>query len=240
MRVKSLLSTTVVWGMMALPASATMRVTQTITPGTGELSGFDIHRYFAGFDPVTSDEAIAGANGLEAVKVTFSTGHTTYFKFKFTDLDHDGENDADVTGATISDSVARTDTATVGTMIRVNPVDSFSVQQVFPTGSRSDTNLDGTPDTIPTSNYSATTTFRLEGFSQDPPAGPGYDASAKSTGPGALFGIAVVPTGTVVSAFGSLAPDKGYVTSFDGPEPATLGLISVGAIGLLARRRRKA
>jgi hypothetical protein len=181
-----------------------------------------------------------GANGLAAVKVTFSIpGH---FKFKFADLDHDGENDADVTGQTISDSVARTDTSSVGTMIRVNPVGSFSVQQVLPTGSRSDTNLDGTPDTIPTNNYAAITAFRLEGFSQDPPAGPGYDASAKSTGPGALFGIAVVPTGTYVHTVGSLATDKGYVTSFDPdvPEPTTLGLVSVGAAGLLARRRRKA
>jgi hypothetical protein len=258
MRAKSLLAAVVVSGMMTLSASAAFVVTETITAGTGALNGFDIHRYFAAFDSTTSPEAIAGANGLQSAKVTlttlfapgdFITPSTTNFRFKFTDLDFDGENDADVNGNTISDSVARTNTTTVGTMIRVNPVSSFSVQALSPTGARSDTNSDGTPDTFPTQNYAAVKSFRVEGFSQNPPAGPGFDSSAKTanagqTGAGALFALAVVPTGKAVRAQGTLSPDKGGVTDFDTgiaiPEPATLGLFSVGAIGLLARRRRKA
>jgi hypothetical protein len=240
MRVKSLLAAAVVSGMMTLSASAAFKVTETITPGTSGLNGFEIHRYFAAFDPTTSDEALAGANGLQSVKVTLNS--PANMKFKFLDLDLDGENDADVNGASMSDTVARTNNTTLGTFARVNPLSGFSVQALSPTGAKSDTNSDGNPDTIPSDNYSAVKSFRVEGFSQNPPAGPGFDSSAKSTGPGALFAVAVVPTGTVVQAVGQLSPDKGNVTNFDttAPEPATFGLLSVGTIGLLARRRRNA
>jgi hypothetical protein len=249
MGIKSILAAAIVSGAMTLSASAAFVVTETITPGTSGLAGFDIHRYFAAFDPTTSDEALAGANGLQSVKVTLTTlfapgdtttPSTTNFKFKFTDLDFDGENDADVNGNTISDTVGRTNNSTIGTFARVNPISSFSVQALSPAGARSDTNSDGTPDTIPTDNYAAVKNFRVEGFSQNPPAGPGYDASAKSTGPGALFAVAIVPTGKAVRAQGALSPDKGGVTNFDTvPEPTTLGLLGIGAVAAMARRRRK-
>jgi hypothetical protein len=83
-------------------------------------------------------------------------------------------------------------------------------------------------------------TFRVEMFNSaiDPSAMPGnanYDR-------GAMFAIAVVPKGTAVNILGSIAADKGDQTPVnftDGvPEPATIGLVSIAAVGMLARRRR--
>jgi hypothetical protein len=249
-RVKSLLIAAVLSGTMTISASAAFIVDVTITPGTGALNGFDIWRFFASFHPTYSDEALAGASGLASARVTLTTLPSTQnFKFKFMDLDLDGESDADVNGATIPDSVARTSTTSVGTMIRVNPVRTFSVYALSPTGAKSDTNSDGTPDTFPSQNYASVKSFSVDGLSHDPDTDrPGFDASAKTAnagqpGAGALFAIAVVPTGTVVRAEGQLSPDKGSVSNFDIngllPEPTTLGLFSVGAVGLLAGRRRK-
>jgi hypothetical protein len=85
--------------------------------------------------------------------------------------------------------------------------------------------------------------FRVEVFNSivDPSAMPGNANYNR----GALFAVAVVPKGTAVTITGSIAADKGNqqaVNFTDGgvPEPTSLGLAAVGAVGMLARRRRKA
>jgi hypothetical protein len=75
MRVKSLLAAAVVSGIMTISASAKFIVTETIRPGTGDLAGLDIVRFFGAFGP-TSDEAVAGATALQLSGVTLSTDGT--------------------------------------------------------------------------------------------------------------------------------------------------------------------
>jgi hypothetical protein len=92
--------------------------------------------------------------------------------------------------------------------------------------------------------------FRVEGFN------PVVDPSAKSTHPngarGALIAVAVVPTGAFLRLQGVTVPNfmaGGLATPatnaqniehVDWPEPSSMVLAGVGAVGLLGRRRRTA
>lgn len=94
--------------------------------------------------------------------------------------------------------------------------------------------------------------FRVEGALTN---GDGsVDPSAKSSDPnyarGALVAIAVVPTGSTVrfvsnanGEAGGIGDDHNHKNQFDVtdaiPEPGSISLLTLGAIGLLARRSRK-
>lgn len=236
--IKSLLAGAVI-GLTTLSASAEIIITSTRTAGSGASNGLDIVRFFAAFSP-TSPEGTAGAGGLQSVNVTLESSGN--MKFKTSDFDFDGELDIDTTAATISDAVARTNNTTnTGTFIRVPVTSSFVVVGSSPSGSRSDTDGDMSPDTEPTQTFAAVKSFRIEGFQSS-----GFDAQAKTAnagqvGAGALFAVAVVPTGSTVRAFGGVAGDKGATTFFDTvPEPTSLALVGGLAMGLLGRRRRNA
>jgi len=93
--------------------------------------------------------------------------------------------------------------------------------------------------------------FRVEGLTDTPD--PSMLSSNANYARGALLATAVVPHGAVVTFTGKYAPNfnvgglgtsntapQDFSVTDPAPEPATFGLLSVGAIGVLARRRRKA
>jgi len=93
--------------------------------------------------------------------------------------------------------------------------------------------------------------FRVEGLTDTPD--PSMLSSNANYARGALLAVAVVPHGARVTFTGKYSPNfnvgglgtsntapQDFFVINDAPEPATLGLFSVGAIGALARRRRKA
>jgi hypothetical protein len=272
-----LLASLAVLGLAAVSAQAdqiipndptskgTMTVSETVTQGTGDLAGFELHRFYAAFSSA-SPEAQAGAHGLQSVKVTLSSANG--FKFltgQFAAPTFPTNPDVDITGSNADDATYRSATTMgdpmqftgIGTGVFVHDpdFDAFSVQGVA---------VDGTPRsttaynaTSPTAGGSALFTnaksFRVEGFTQNPnPATPenpfGGDPSALTSnttaGSGALFAMAIVPTGTGVGIEGILAADKGDTTVFASsgavPEPGSLAFIGLGAVGFLARRRRQA
>jgi len=137
-----------------------------------------------------------------------------------------------------------------GVFVHDDGGNGFSLQGLF---------VDGVQKSLSAFNSSNATTnglalfknaksFRVEGFVPQPGGGAtGSDPAAKTaaagqTGAGALFAIAVVPHGALVNATGLLAADKGDTQGFDltipVPEPGSLTMIGLGAMGLLARRRR--
>jgi len=223
--------------------------------GNNPLAGMDIYRFFAKFDPSSPTGLIA--NGLQSAKVTLTSNNNMWFKHAA--LDQDTTLDADVLGATINganqNGTGAGAATAVGTLIRVldptgaaTPNLGFNFQTVSPSSAGSKSDLDADPDTGPeqqpfdAAHFGAVKLFRVEGFVKNPPEGNGFDPAAKSAaGPGAVFAILVVPTGSTFRAFGSLAADKGVIVDFDTvPEPTTMSLLGIGAFSLLARRRRMA
>jgi len=250
-----------------LPTSVgNMTVTETVVPGTGDLAGFDIHRFFAAFS--SGDlQGLAGAQGLQSAKVTLSTDAASGFNFleaQITAPAFPTNPDVDVTGRTADDATYRTATTHgsadlftgfgTGVFIHDPDFDSFSVQglQVNGVGAPSTTAYDAQSPTVNGSKlYHGAKSFRVEGFVQNPttptPANPvGADPAAKTgnkgqIGAGSLFAVAIVPTGASVDASGIIAADKGPTTEFGNvPEPGTLGLLGLAATTLFARRRRNA
>jgi len=101
-----------------------------------------------------------------------------------------------------------------------------------------------TPTTVTNYNNTNINSFRVEGAYLGPqfavPAGANLNG-----GLGALFAVAIVPHGASVTMTTSAAGDIGPTLDLPAltnavPEPATLGLLSLGGMAILGRRRRKA
>jgi hypothetical protein len=242
------LKTKLIGGFAAL-ALSTLSANATIVPvveqasGTGALAGFDIFRVFA---KLTADGTETGATGIQSIDITVdSTVSNSNMKFKFTDLDggSDAVNDADVIGKTMAVGTATTNTTTVGSFFRAGGASGFNVVQINPPGSDSDPDGDGVTNTDPTVNYAAVKAFRVVGFNPTPDT----TGIGGNGGKGALVGLVVLPhtAGPVeANVTMNVAAEKGapylFVFPLPVPEPTSMGLLGLGAIGLLARRRRQA
>jgi len=269
MRVKSLLAAAVVSGMMTLSASAAFIVTSVRTPGTNGNAGNDIIKFYAKFDSTASPEAVAGALGLQGGKATLTTTDPNGFVFRLVNLDGSPvnedtgvaeNNDADVLLTQTAKTTVRSSVSTlIGTTVRVwdfnnsaaIPADGqLNVASINPAQNTSSTS--GPPPA-----YTNLKSFRVESVLLNPKSTDGTqqrtgtdtngkvaNALTAGDGIGAIWAVAVVKSGAPVTADYILTPDAGGVTSGTisdpTPEPATFGLISIGAIGVLARRRRKA
>jgi hypothetical protein len=186
--------------------------------------------------------------GIDLTAVTPGAGSTGNFIFKA--IDAVGDNT--IPGAMTVDVAAQ-----LGSLLQNNasfngPFGSY-IRYGSPTGfvtvwnspaspggtfpeNRQDTNNDGATDFNPVPNYTDNHSFEVVGGVLG-----GVDASAAA---GINLGTLVVPVGTNISLNGIISSESAdTVVSFTTaaiPEPASLGLLGLGGLALLNRRRRKA
>jgi hypothetical protein len=264
-RIKQLFASMAVVAGMAISTSsrADFVVTTTRTPGTGQYAGLDIIRWFAALSP-TGDEKAAGATGLQSAKVTLTIldpGASNVFQYitgQFAgapnanqDVAVLGERQDDATARTLNDKGDASVFAAQGSGIFIHDDNGigFSLQGLFVDGVSKGPGAQNNTGTANGFNlFQNAKSFRIEGFVPQPGGGvtgsdsQAFTAAVGTKGAGSLFTIAVVPHNVAVNAQGILAADKGNQSNFDVtdpvPEPATLGLVSLAAVGMLARRRR--
>jgi len=213
------------------------QVDHTKTAGTGTLAGFDIYQFFAlnlGTGPQTGTTRLVA---IEMAGFANVNDPNTNIKFDFRDLDSDGVNDANVLGSGIN----LTQTDTTGSFVRVGAFTPNPGDAGFdPVGRLSADPDTGTTVRDPQTIFANKKSFRVVGF-----ANPGALATpAQNSGKGAFFMEVVVPTGAVPKAVGKLSAESGPSVDIDYtaqvPEPTTMAVIGVAAVGFLSRRRRAA
>jgi hypothetical protein len=240
MRVK-LLAAGAVLALVGSSAHANFIVTGKRDPATGAgvPAGYEMIRWFA-----VNDGVGGSGNQLQSVDATMSIdlnkSPNGKFFVNFQDADNDGAPDANFTGGgsfIISNPP--------GSYIRVGGALTFGTTFV-PPGAFSDPDGTGAPtvNPLPQDNpaFANVKSFRVAGANT---TGPVLATTAQNAGLGAQFAAAIVPAGTVVNFSGFIAgkvgPNNLTFTATDPvPEPTTVGLLGVGAVGLLSRRRRKA
>jgi hypothetical protein len=235
-------------------------LSETVRPGTGDLAGFDLHRYFFAFNSA-SQAALAGGQGLQSVKITVSSNQAMKFYTANLFTPNTGGPDVDLYGEAADDTAYRNgstqsaDALSTGIFVHDSSMtEAFSPQGLLVNGAGlSPAANHSSAVNSPTTVFANVKSLRVEGFVQNPlaPPPPGSDgvgadtaartASAGQIGAGALFAMVIVPTGASVGILATFAADKGPTYDFT-PEPTALAPLTLAAALLGARhhhRRRR-
>jgi len=240
-------------------ARADIQVTFTRMQGAGENAGFDLIRFFAAFaptsflgtpdDPTTPQREGWGATGLQAVgaimRVADGSPPDMSLKFRFTDENGDGFDDADTDSSTVSVRTNLASNQTLGTHFRIGPTGpgAWTPVLVEPAGdmSRTDPVSGELVGPAPRTTYAGLKQWRVEGANPNAPDLAARTALAGVPGAGALFAVAVLPTGGRACVEGQIAANAGPIERIETgflciPDPGGLGIIGLGAVALTRRR----
>jgi len=223
-------------GANSAEATLTVNVTKTVVGAN------DVYIFRA-----LSDGA---AGGTRILGVNLELSSDNLIKFEKVDADGDGEVDANIVGLSgfgFTNAAAPAPATLAGSYVRLGTANTFiDLNGNTPQG-YTDGDGDGIPDADPDgagpqldykarqAYYATAKKFRVEGFA--PP--PGIVATSA---PGIQIAGLIVPSGSKIGYTYDVADDGG--THFLGtggdliPEPGSLSILGIGALGLLRRRRK--
>src|SRR5688572_26393910 len=230
--------------------------------GAGDNAGFDLIRFFAAFspnsflgtpdDPTTPQIEGWGATGLQAVSAIMRMAEGVppdmSLKFRFRDENGDGFDDADTDSSTVSVRTTAASNQTLSTHFRIGPIGpgAWTPVLVEPAGdmSRTDPVSGELVGPAPQTTYAGLKQWRVEGANPNAPDLAARTALAGIPGAGALFAVAVLPTGGRACVEGQIAANAGPIERIETgflciPEPAGLGIIGLGAVALTRRRSKR-
>jgi len=222
------------------------------SPGTGDLAGNDVVRFFA--------QKTAGSNEVSIIASKVTLNSPNGFKYltgQFAPPNSGAANpDIDLFGVQTEDATVRTQNEGIGTMITIRDpdFDQYFVGNFLVDGvSQSTGKVNSSTTNNPTQFFAPVKEIRAEGVVNNSAGTPYGDTNIASEPLGALFAIAVVPTGSDVTGSGLLSIRQlttGGAESFNDqnfnivnqgvpvPEPVGLACVGLGAMGLIGRRRR--